>query len=152
MEQKRFSWTCAIKPALNAIIIVGMGMVSLDSIQAAQKKSYIKPPFTAFSSQMTDGLSGGGKYEKPVWNLHNALKLPNWLELGVEQRTRYETMDGNFRGGSKGGDQQIPLQTDIWAQAHLRDFRLGVEFLMRGPNAPNGQDIDYFYVQSMLRF
>ena len=109
MEQKRLSWTSAVKPALNGIIIVGMGMVNLDSIQAAEKKSYTKPPFTAFSSQMTDGLSGGGKYEKPVWNLHDTLQLPNWLELGIEQRTRYETMDGNFRGGSKGGDQP---QTD----------------------------------------
>ena len=147
MEQKRLSWTSAVKPALNGIIIVGMGMVNLDSIQAAEKKSYTKPPFTAFSSQMTDGLSGGGKYEKPVWNLHDTLQLPNWLELGIEQRTRYETMDGNFRGGSKGGDQQIPLQTDVWAQAHLGDFRLGVEFLdARALDIDKGSNVNNIHV------
>jgi Alginate export len=103
--------------------------ITSNSIQAAEKINYTKPPFTVFSSQMTDGLSGGGKYEKPVWNLHDALNLPAWLELSVEQRTRYETMDGNFRGNSKGGDQQIPLQTNVFAQAHFGDFRLGGEFL-----------------------
>lgn len=97
--------------------------------QAADKINYTKPPFAAFSSQMVDGLNGGGKYERPVWNLHDALKLPEWLSLNVEQRTRYETMDGSFRGGSTGGDQQIPLQTDVALETRWQGFRLGGEFL-----------------------
>jgi len=63
---------------------------------------------------MNDGLLGNTKYEKPVWNLHDALGLPTWLELALDQRTRYESMDGQFRAGTKGGDQQIALQTDLW--------------------------------------
>jgi hypothetical protein len=47
----------------------------------------------------------------------------------VEQRTRYETMDGSFKAGGKGGDQQIPLQTDVFAEARFHHFRLGGEFL-----------------------
>jgi hypothetical protein len=96
---------------------------------AAEKKSYTRPPFAAFSSQMPDALLGSSKYEKPVWNLHDALDLPEWLSLSLEQRTRYETMDGSFRAGSKGGDQQIPLQTGLWLEAHSEHWRLGGEFL-----------------------
>lgn len=96
---------------------------------AEEKKTYSKPPFAAFSSQMSDALLGNGKYEKPLWNLHDALKLPEWLSASVEQRTRYETMDGNYKAGSKGGDQQIPLQTDVFLEARYNNFRIGGEFL-----------------------
>jgi hypothetical protein len=78
---------------------------------------------------MSDALLGNAQYEKPVWNLHDTLNLPKWLSLSVEQRTRYETMDGSFKAGGKGGDQQIPLQTDVFAQARFNHFRFGGEFL-----------------------
>lgn len=96
---------------------------------AAEKKSYTKPPFASFSSQMPDALLGSYKYEKPIWNLHDTLRLPEWLSMSFEQRTRYETVDGCFRAGCKGGDQQIPMQIDLWLEAHSEHWRLGVEFL-----------------------
>jgi hypothetical protein len=96
---------------------------------AEDKKIYTQPPFSAFESQMSDALLGNAQYEKPVWNLHDTLNLPKWLSLSVEQRTRYETMDGSFKAGGKGGDQQIPLQTDVFAQARFNHFRFGGEFL-----------------------
>ena len=96
---------------------------------AEDKKTYTQPPFCAFESQMSDALLGNAQYEKPVWNLHDTLNLPKWLSLSVEQRTRYETMDGSFKAGGKGGDQQIPLQTDVFAQARFNHFRFGGEFL-----------------------
>lgn len=96
---------------------------------AEEKQSYTKPPFSVFSSQMSDALTGRGKYEKPVWNLHDFLKLPNWLTVSLEQRTRYETMDGTYKAGGKGGDQQIPLQTDVFIEARFDKFRIGGEFL-----------------------
>lgn len=96
---------------------------------AEDKKTYTQPPFCAFESQMSDTLLGNAQYEKPVWNLHDTLNLPKWLSLSVEQRTRYETMDGSFKAGGKGGDQQIPLQTDVFAQARFNHFRFGGEFL-----------------------
>ena len=80
---------------------------------AEDKKTYTTPPFCAFESQMSDALLGNDQYEKPVWNLHDTLNLPKWLSFSVEQRTRYETIDGSFKAGGKGGDQQIPLQTDV---------------------------------------
>lgn len=111
--------------AVSAGLIVYPGPASA----AAEKKSYSRPPFAAFSSQMPDALLGSYKYEKPVWNLHDALGLPEWLSLSLEQRTRYETMDGSFRRDSMGGDQQIPLQIDLWLEAHSEHWRLGGEFL-----------------------
>lgn len=110
-------------------LIVGICYLAGNGLQAAEKKSYARPPFTSFSSQMSDALLGNDKYEKPVWNLHDGLNLPKWLDLSIEQRTRYETQDGQFKANARGGDQQIALQTDLWLQAHLGKFRAGAEFL-----------------------
>lgn len=87
-----------------------------------------KPPMNAFNSQMDDALLGN-KYEKPVWNLHDTLGLPDWLSLGLEQRTRYEDIDGTLKAYTNGGDQQIALQTDLWLQAHLGKFRIATEVM-----------------------
>ncbi|MDD1621104.1 MAG: alginate export family protein [Methylococcaceae bacterium] len=119
----------AAKPILGLFVAGGLYIAGSEPIQAAEKKSYTRAPFAAFESQMSDALLGSDKYEKPVWNLHDALNLPKWLSLSVEQRTRYETMDGQFKASGKGGDQQIPLQTDFWLEANLGKFRAGAEFL-----------------------
>lgn len=114
---------------------------------AEEKKSYTKPPVAPFESQMNDALLGNDKYEKPIWNLHDALNLPKWLSLSVEQRTRYETMDGSYKAGSKGGDQQIPLQTDVFAEARFNHFRLGGEFLdARQFGADSGSGVNNTHV------
>jgi hypothetical protein len=80
----------------------------------AENKTYRQAPFTTFASQMFDVLQGDDQYEKPVWNLHDALDLPQWLHLRLESRTRYETLDGSFKRGGVGGDQQIAMQTDAF--------------------------------------
>ncbi len=114
----------------NQIISVMLAAGSFSGVaMAEEKKTYTKPPMSVFSSQMSDALLGNDKYEKPIWNLHDTLNLPKWLSLSVEQRTRYETMDGTYKAGGKGGDQQIPLQTDVFLEARLNQFRLGGEFL-----------------------
>ncbi len=117
---------------------------------AEEKKTYTKPPFAAFSSQMSDALLVNDKYEKPIWNLHDALKLPEWLSVSLEQRTRYETMDGNYKAGSKGGDQQIPLQTDVFMEARFKDFRIGGEFMdARQFGADSGSGVNNTHVDSV---
>lgn len=136
--------------SVNQIIVLAIATGSFTSISyAEEKKTYSRPPFGMFSSQMNDALLGSGKYEKPVWNLHDAAVLPEWLSLSLEQRTRYETMDGTFKAGSKGGDQQIPLQTDVFMEAHLGDFRIGGEFLdARQFGADSGSGINNTHVDS----
>lgn len=131
-----------VKRAYGALVVAGLCLDS-DDVRAAEAKSYSRAPFAAFASQMPDALLGSDKYEKPVWNLHDTLNLPKWLSLSAEQRTRYESMDGHFKAGGKGGDQQIALQTDLWLQAHLGAFRLGAEFLdARALDADSGSGIN----------
>jgi len=139
MTRRKHLAAAAVSHALNLIAAGGIYMGTSDTIQAAEKKTYTKPPFAAFSSQMQDALLGSDKYEKPVWNLHDYLHAPDWLDISVEQRSRYETVGGPFKANSKGGDQQIPLQTTLWLQAHLNSFRVGTEFMdARGLNSDSG--------------
>ncbi|MDD4915704.1 MAG: alginate export family protein [Methylococcales bacterium] len=106
-------------------IFLGNGPAPANA-DAAQ--TYSTPPMTAYTSQMDDPLLGN-KYAKPVWNLHDTLGLPEWLSVGVEQRTRYEDMNGTIKANTRGGDQQIALQTDLWLQARLGKFRVATEFM-----------------------
>lgn len=66
--------------------------------------------------------------EEP-WRLQEALKLPAWVSLDVQHRLRYEGLDGQYRAGGRGGDQQLALMT----LAHLRmggpRLKLGLEML-----------------------
>ncbi|WP_150049664.1 alginate export family protein [Methylomonas rhizoryzae] len=115
--------------ALPLSLLSACTFLACEVVEAAEKPKYIRPPFAAFSSQMHDPLLGGGKYEKPVWNLHDMLKLPDWLSMSVEQRTRYETFDNAFKASGSGGDQQIALQTAFWLEANLGKLRAGAEFV-----------------------
>ena len=107
--------------------------------------SYSKPGMAAYNFMMDDPLLGN-HYEKPVWNLHDALKLPDWLSIGVEQRTRYQNISDSFKGSygfketvgnksytyahpSQGGDQLVDLQSDIWIQAKFNKLRIATEWL-----------------------
>jgi hypothetical protein len=54
--------------------------------------------------------------EKKPWRLDAAFRAPDWLELKVQHRLRYETVDSQFRARGAGGDQFLALQT----LAHLR--------------------------------
>ena len=122
-----------IKAIFTQLLILGsiteLFFCNWDIANAGQQPTpYIRTPMMSWGSQMYDPLQGNTTYEKPVWSVHDILGLPDWLELSVDQRTRYEDMDGQFRAGAKGGDQQIPLQTDLWLAAHWRKFLIGAEF------------------------
>jgi len=129
MMRKKLLAEVAVNHALSLIIAGGFCLGSSLDVHAAETNSYTRPPFSAYSSQMDDALLGSSKYEKPVWNLHDTLGLPKWLSLSVNQRTRYESIDGSYTPRSKGGDQQIALQTDVWLAARLGKFKAGTEFL-----------------------
>lgn len=98
--------------------------------EAVQEKAATPPrrwSLTAGGSQRRDWLVGD-RFDWPEFNARNVLGLPEWLSMTFEQRTRYETMDGRYGKDQKGGDQQIPLQTVLWLEAHYEGFRAGVEF------------------------
>ena len=63
------------------------------------------------------------------WRLQEALGLPSWLTLSIEHRTRYETLDNQFRARGQGGDQVIAFRTLVFAEAKYQAFRIGGEFM-----------------------
>ncbi len=144
-------------------LIVAGSLCLFDTAQAAEpQKTYSRAPMAAYNSLMDDALLGNS-YEKPVWNLHDTLHLPDWLTLGLENRTRYESLSDGFKASqlslpsktaaAPGGDQQIDLQTDLWVQAKFGKFRFATEFMdaralssdsgvANTPNPPNNTMVD----------
>ncbi len=53
--------------------------------------------------------------KETTWNrsLHSASDLPDWIDLGLEQRTRLESFDHPFRPGEVGTDVQVPLRSRV---------------------------------------
>jgi hypothetical protein len=57
-------------------------------------------------------------------SLEPALELPDWISLRGEVRTRYESLDGQFRIGGKGSDQVLAFRTLVLAEANLKELDL----------------------------
>ena len=95
---------------LSLIVAGGFYMGSSDPIQAAEKKSYTRVPFAAFSSQMQDALLGSDKYEKPVWNLHDALKFPNWLRHRWNNAPATKRCTGLSKPAAKAATSKFPCK------------------------------------------
>jgi hypothetical protein len=146
--------------ALKLIISCGFALINSEISQAAEPApTYSRPSMAAYNAVMDDALLGNN-YEKPVWNLHDTLHLPDWLTVGLENRVRYESLSDTFKPSqpspapkAAGGNQQIEIQTDLWLQAKLGSFRFATEFIdARGllsdhgtnntPNPPNNTIVD----------
>lgn len=65
------------------------------------------------------------------WRLHRALGLPEWLDVSVQHRTRFESLSENFRatlpGNTPRSHQAFALRTLIAATAHIDDWSVGAE-------------------------
>ena len=61
--------------------------------------------------------------------LQSALGLPAWLSLDLVHRTRYETLDNQFRAGLEGGDQALSLYTSVRLAAQGKSWRVVGELL-----------------------
>ena len=80
--------------------------------------------------------------------LHGALGLPEWLDVAVEQRTRFEYLDGPFRPGEAESQSQYPQRTRLRVGV---DAPAGFRFLAElqdartwgdGPDDFTGGEID----------
>ena len=149
----------AIHLALKLTLISGIYFSNSTTVNADTPQSYSRAPVAAYNALMDDALLGNS-YEKPVWNLHDTLHLPDWLTVGLENRTRYESLSETFKPSQPkpapnagGGNQQIALQSDLWVQAKFGKFRFATEFMdARGllsdqgtnntPNPPNNTMVD----------
>jgi alginate export protein len=68
------------------------------------------------------------------WRLTKALAFPDWLTLSVEHRTRYETLDNQYRATvngqpGNGGDQALVFRTLVHGKIDLDYFRIGAEMI-----------------------
>lgn len=61
------------------------------------------------------------------WRLSEAAGLPEWLDISGTQRTRYETLDGQFRAGRTGSDQMLALRTTLRLEAKSERFSAVIE-------------------------
>jgi hypothetical protein len=52
---------------------------------------------------------------------------PQWLEISGEQRSRYESLDGQFRANFAGSDQRWEIRTLLRADMDFHAFRLVLE-------------------------
>jgi hypothetical protein len=88
------------------------------------------------SSYKDDGLSPKPYVYKdreigntgPRFSLNDSGLLPNWLSLAVQHRTRYETLNSQFRSGTTGSDQALSLRTLAQATVRLHpSFKIQLE-------------------------
>ena len=136
MKPRKHLTGAAVSHGFKLIIAGSLFLGGGGMIQAAEPQpTYTRAPMAAYNALMDDALLGNS-YEKPVWNLHDTLHLPDWLTVGLENRTRYETLSDTFKPSQPkpapnagGGNQQIALQSDLWVQAKFGNFRFATEFM-----------------------
>ena len=73
--------------------------------------------------------AGVARAETVPWRLQEALALPTWLTLSGSYRTRYETLDTQFRAGRNGSDQILLLRTTLRAAIARGPFTVVGELL-----------------------
>jgi len=68
-------------------------------------------------------------HKGPRFSFNDSGALPNWLSLAAQHRTRYETLNSQFRSGATGSDQALSLRTLIQATVRLHtNFKIQIEF------------------------
>ena len=75
------------------------------------------------------------------WSVQKQLKLPDWLTLKIDHRTRYEGYSNAFKAGKSGGDQVIALRTRVFIGLKYDNLQIGAEFIdsritLDGSNTP----------------
>lgn len=91
----------------------------------------------------TTTLSAADASGSGPWRLSKATGLPDWLDISGTQRTRYETLDGQFRVGRPGGDQMLAFRTTLRLEAKTEQFSVVGEMMdSRQELADTGSPID----------
>ena len=87
--------------------------------------------------------------------LKHMLRTPDWLDLGVEHRTRYEHMTNPFRRGEFGTNEQIPQRTRARLGLNGGPFRFLVEYQdsrthLNEPGEFVGNEVDENDIQQLF--
>ena len=67
--------------------------------------------------------------DAPPWRLDGAAPLPTRLSISGSQRSRYESLDGQFRVRGSGGDQVLALRTLLLTELRFDALRVGAEII-----------------------
>lgn len=79
---------------------------------------------------------------KSPFTIEKVIGGPQWLHLGVEHRTRYETYNEPFRLNQVGSDQQLPIRTLVRLGIRYDPIRFLAEFIdARAFLTDNGSDV-----------
>jgi hypothetical protein len=95
--------------------------------QAAAPATTATPPAPPAAPAAT-GATPAADAPKP-WRLTTAFGLPSWLDISGEQRTRYESLDGQFRKGLNGSDQGLFFRTRVKVTAKKDNLEGTLEVL-----------------------
>lgn len=67
--------------------------------------------------------------EARPWRLANAAALPSWLNVSGSHRTRYESLDDQFRAAMNGSDQVVAMRTLVLAELEFDALGFGLEVI-----------------------
>ena len=82
-----------------------------------------------FSISLSDVGGFSALAAEGPWRLRSALDLPEWADIGLEQRLRYESLGNNFRTGRPGSDQALALRTSLLGQIKTEPVGLLAEVM-----------------------
>lgn len=63
------------------------------------------------------------------WRLANLNLTPDWLSISGQHRSRYETLNNQYRANRSGGDQALLFRTNVKAELDFETIRLGLEMM-----------------------
>ena len=63
------------------------------------------------------------------WQLSDGLSLLEWLSLNIDYRSRYETLENQFRAGKNGNDQILVQRTNLLTKIALNNWKFGLEIM-----------------------
>ncbi len=63
------------------------------------------------------------------WRIDQLQLTPDWLSLSGQHRTRFETLDNQFRNNRDGGDQALVFRTTIRADVNLERVAFAAEMM-----------------------
>ena len=75
----------------------------------------------------------GCRFPQTRFNLDQALQVPDWLHLGLDFRTRYESYSQPVKKHETTGAAQFSERTDINMEARYKPFKFHLEFLDTRP-------------------
>ncbi len=122
------------------------------AVQDGQDAPPIAPPVTALdqADRETDAAQEAQAVPPPVpaasegpWRVEEAVGAPDWLDIAVEFRARFEGLSEDIRAGRTGNVQLFVLRTLVAVTARFEPFRATAELIDSRPTfESNDEDLN----------